>query len=263
VLAVSGATVALAFVFQWLLGVLRWRRWRVFLPISVTHGFAAGVGLSMVVGQVRSGFGSGGRRAVATCAPAGTLLAALAVVGLAWWLRGRWPRMPGLLTAVAVVALAVALAAVWGMGLGACLFRPCSPVRFAGPLWPDWTGIPWMALAQQQGQALVVLALLMALVNSLEILVFNQELELDHGLRGNANAPAPREPAGYGVRAGRHDSRIHQRLALAHCAGPGGAKAPRPALARRHHAGGGADRALVAALGAHGLPVRRVGAGRA
>lgn len=190
VLAVSGATVALAFVFQWLLGVLRMASVARFLPISVTHGFAAGVGLSMVVGQVKGGFGSG---ALTDARLGWHALAALAVVGLAWALRRRWPSAPGLLTAVAAVALAVALAGVWGVGLGA-VFVPAAPESaFAGPLWPDWTGIPWLAVAQQHGQALVVLALLMAVVNSLEILVFNQELELDHGLRGNANAALRRE----------------------------------------------------------------------
>ena len=192
VLAVSGATVALAFVFQWLLGVLRLASVARFLPISVTHGFAAGVGLSMVVGQVRNGFGAG------MDAPWDTrtlwhALAALAVVALAWALRWRWPRAPGLLTAVAAVTLAVALAGVWGAGLGDVFAPAVQASAFAGPLWPDWTGIPWMALAQQHGSALVVLALLMALVNSLEILVFQQELELDHGLRSNANQALRRE----------------------------------------------------------------------
>jgi len=41
--------------------------------------------------------------------------------------------------------------------------------------------------------SLLVLALLMALVNSLEVLVFHQELELDHGLRVDANAALRRE----------------------------------------------------------------------
>ncbi|MCO4245698.1 SulP family inorganic anion transporter, partial [Acidovorax facilis] len=95
VLAVSGATVALAFVFQWLLGVLRLASVARFLPVSVTHGFAAGVGLSMVVGQVRNGFGAGGD-ALWNARTGWHLLAALAVVGLAWALRWRWPRMPGL-----------------------------------------------------------------------------------------------------------------------------------------------------------------------
>ena len=192
VLAVSGATVALAFVFQWLLGVLRLASVARFLPISVTHGFAAGVGLSMIVGQLRNGFGAG------MDAPwdARTLwhaLAALAVVALAWALRWRWPRAPGLLTAVVAVALAVAVAGVWGAGLGDVFAPAVQASRFEGPLWPDWTGIPWMALAAQHGFALVVLALLMALVNSLEIMVFHQELELDHGLRGDANQTLRRE----------------------------------------------------------------------
>ncbi len=190
VLAVSGATVALAFVFQWLLGVLRMASVARFLPISVTHGFAAGVGLSMVAGQVRTGFGSG---SFADARMVWHALAALAVVALAWWLRARWPRMPGLLTAVGAVALAVALAGLWGMGLGAVFVPAAQPSAFAGPLWPDWTGIPWLAVIEQHGQSLVVLALLMALVNSLEILIFNQELELEHGLRSNANAALRRE----------------------------------------------------------------------
>ncbi|MBV7544520.1 cyclic nucleotide-binding domain-containing protein [Acidovorax sp. sic0104] len=192
VLAVSGATVALAFVFQWLLGVLRLASVARFLPISVTHGFAAGVGLSMVVGQVRNGFGAG----VDALWDARTLwhaLAALAVVALAWTLRWRWPRAPGLLTAVVLVALAVALAGAWGAGLGDVFAPAVQASPFEGPLWPDWTGIPWMALARKHGSALVVLALLMALVNSLEIMVFHQELELDHGLRGNANQALRRE----------------------------------------------------------------------
>ncbi len=192
VLAVSGATVALAFVFQWLLGVLRLASVARFLPISVTHGFAAGVGLSMVVGQVHNGFGAGAD-ALWDARTGWHALAALGVVLLAWTLRRRWPRMPGLLTAVVLVALAVAMAGWWGMGLGAVFAPAAPPSAFAWPLWPDWTGIPWLALVREQGSALVVLALLMALVNSLEILVFNQELELDHGLRGNANLALRRE----------------------------------------------------------------------
>ncbi|CAN7331326.1 SulP family inorganic anion transporter [Acidovorax sp. LjRoot66] len=192
VLAVSGATVALAFGFQWLLGVLRLASVARFLPISVTHGFAAGVGLSMVVGQLRNGLGAGAGWGwdLRTFWHA---VAALAVVGLAVLLRRRWPRMPGLLTAVVLVALAVAVAGLWGVGMGNVFAPAVSQSAFAGPLWPDWTGIPWLELAHRHGSALVVLALLMALVNSLEILVFNQELELDHGLRGNPNQALRRE----------------------------------------------------------------------
>lgn len=192
VLAVSGATVALAFVFQWLLGALRLASVARFLPVSVTHGFAAGVGLSMVVSQVHNGFGAGAEAGW----NARTLwhaLAAAAVVALAWGLRRRWPRVPGLLSAVVVVALAVALAGLWGGGLGDVFTPAVQSGPFAAPLWPDWSDIPWMALARQHGSALVVLALLMALVNSLEILVFHQELELDHGLRCNVNLALRRE----------------------------------------------------------------------
>ncbi|MES2613174.1 MAG: SulP family inorganic anion transporter [Pseudomonadota bacterium] len=192
VLAVSGATVALAFGFQWLLGVLRLASVARFLPISVTHGFAAGVGLSMVVGQLRNGLGAGAGWGW-DARTASHAAAALTVVGLAVLLRWRWPRMPGLLTAVVLVALAVAVAGLWGVGMGAVFAPAVSQSAFAGPLWPDWTGIPWLELAHRHGSALVVLALLMALVNSLEILVFNQELELDHGLRGNPNQALRRE----------------------------------------------------------------------
>ncbi|WP_040330177.1 SulP family inorganic anion transporter, partial [Acidovorax delafieldii] len=190
VLAVSGATVAVAFMFQWLLGVLRLASVARFLPISVTHGFAAGVGLSMVLGQVRNGFGAGPHWSTAVAWHA---LAALSVAAMALLVRWRWPRVPGLLTSVALVSLGVAVAGFWGGGLGDVFVPAAAPGPFAGPLWPDWTGVPWMEIARRHGNALVVLALLMALVNSLEIVVFNQELELDHGLRCNANQALRRE----------------------------------------------------------------------
>ncbi len=189
-LAVAGATGALAFAFQWLLGVLRLASVARFLPISVTHGFAAGVGLSMVLGQVRTGFGSGVLDEERTVWHA---LAALCVAALAWWIRGRWPRLPALITAVAVVSVAVACAGFWGAGLGDVFVAAAPASAFAGPLWPEWGGIPWLELAHRHGQALVVLALLMALVNSLELLLFFQELDLDHGLRMDANAALRRE----------------------------------------------------------------------
>ncbi|MFY3383093.1 SulP family inorganic anion transporter [Paracidovorax sp. MALMAid1276] len=255
VLAVSGATVALAFVFQWLLGVLRLASVARFLPISVTHGFAAGVGLSMVLGQVHNGFGAGADMAwdVRTAWHA---LAAVGVVALAWALRRRWPHMPGLLTAVVLVALAVAVAGLWGQGLDAVFARAAPPSAFAWPLWPDWTGIPWLALAREQGPALVVLALLMALVNSLEILVFNQELELDHGLRGNANLALRRESL-LGALCGlvgmipASTSASRSRIVLAQ------AGAERSALARspRWHAGIMLGVAVTGAWWLHWVPM--------
>lgn len=190
VLAVSGGTVALAFVLQWLLGVLRLASVARFLPISVTHGFAAGVGLSMVVGQVRHGFGAGadlpwdGRVAWHAAL-------ALAVAVAAVLLRRRWRRLPGLLSAIVGATL---VAAVLRHGGDAAVLVPAvAPSAFALPLWPDWTGIPWWELASRHGVALVLLALLMALVNSLEIVVFNQEMELEHGLRSDPNRALRRE----------------------------------------------------------------------
>lgn len=184
VLAVAGATVALAFALQGLLGVLRLATAARFLPISVTHGFAAGVGLSMVLGQVRHGFGSG---SLGDARWPWNALAALAVIGLTWALRKRWPRLPGLLTAVAIVALGVALLGLFG--LGTATFVPAVPVsHFAGPLWPEWRGIAWWDVVHRHGQTLAALAMLMAMVNSLDVLVFQQELELEHGLRSDANA---------------------------------------------------------------------------
>ncbi|WP_082516913.1 SulP family inorganic anion transporter [Acidovorax sp. Leaf78] len=264
VLAVSGATVALAFVFQWLLGVLRLASVARFLPISVTHGFAAGVGLSMVVGQVRNGFGAGAADALWDARTLWHALAALTVVTLAWALRWRWPRAPGLLTAVALVALAVALAGVWGAGLGDVFAPAVQASAFAGPLWPDWTGIPWVALAQQHGSALVVLALLMALVNSLEIMVFNQELELDHGLRGNANQALRRESL-LGVLCGlagmipASTSASRSRILLAQAGGSGGA--PGLASGPRWHAAIMLGVAVTGAWWLHWVPMAGLAGG--
>ncbi|MBI5275935.1 MAG: SLC26A/SulP transporter family protein [Burkholderiales bacterium] len=185
VLAVCGATVGIGFGFQWLFGVLRLASLARFLPISVTHGFAAGVGLSMILSQVTGGFGAG-----SLGLDTGTLrhlLAALAVVGLAYALQKRWPRLPGMLPAVAGVAAFIAITGLAG-------FRPAAtPEAFAWPPVPDWQSVPWLEVIQAKGFELVSLAMLMAIVNSIDILVFNQELDLDHGLRSEPNAALRRE----------------------------------------------------------------------
>lgn len=224
VLAVCAATAALAFVFQWLFGVFQLATVARFLPISVTHGFAAGVGLSMVLGQVKGGFGAG-----AWSWDARLLLhalAAFAVVAIAVLVQRRFKRLPGLLPAVVLVALAIALS-----GASAHFAPAVPPSGFAWPPLPDWAGVPWAALLQRQGSALVSLALLMALVNSLEILVFNQELELEHGLRGNTNRALRRESllgvvcaAAGMIPASTSASR--SRVALAQAGGPQRGAAP-------------------------------------
>ncbi|WP_427913300.1 SulP family inorganic anion transporter [Ramlibacter sp. MMS24-I3-19] len=188
VLAACSATAALACGFQWLFGAMRLASLARFLPISVTHGFAAGVGLAMVVGQLRSGFGAGTWSLSAHVAVHAA--AALGVVGVAVLAQRRWPRMPGLLTGVVAVAVLVGLGG-WGSALAPAAVKS----GFALPPWPDHAGVPWRALLEAQGLHLVSLALLMAVVNSLEVLVFNQELELDHGLRGDPNRALRRESA--------------------------------------------------------------------
>ena len=181
VLAACGATVALAFGFQWLFGAMRLASLARFLPISVMHGFAAGVGLAMLVGQVKTGFGAGAwswdTRLLLHAAAAG------AVVALAQLSQARWPRWPGLLPGVLIVA-----AVVWMSGLGDVLAPATPRAPFTLPAAPDYGGLPWLALLQHHGMQLVALALLMAVVNSLDILVFNQELALEHGLRSEPNA---------------------------------------------------------------------------
>ena len=187
VLAAAGAGAALAFVFQWLLGVLRVATLARFLPISVAHGFAAGVGLAIVVAQWRTGFGAGEVFGL-DAASFWHLAAALAVLGSAQVFQRIWPKVPALFPAVASMAVVAALLLPQGLLKPAVVSSP-----FAWPWWPDWAGVPWGALLQREGPALISMALLMALVNSLEILVFNQELELDHGVRRDANGDLLRE----------------------------------------------------------------------
>lgn len=188
VLAACGATAALGFGFQWLFGVLRLASMARFLPISVAHGFAAGVGLTMVVGQLQTGFGAG---PLATGSQlAWHAVAAIAVVASAVLANRRWPRWPGLLPAVAGVALVV-----WLGGWGDAFQPAAGAAPFLLPPVPDHMGVPWQALLQLHGVQLVSLALLMAVVNSLDILVFDQEMALEHGLRGDPNRSLRRESA--------------------------------------------------------------------
>ncbi len=186
VLAVAGATVALAFGFQWLFGMLRLASLARFLPLSVTHGFAAGVGLSMVVAQGKGGFGAGVLAWDARLAWHAAI--ALAVAVLAWLVQRRWPRVPGLLPAVAAISLLAVATGMTGW------LTPAVPLSgFEWPMLPAWSGVPWLILAGSHGVTLVSLALLMALVNSLEVMVFSQELELEHGLRSDSNRVLRRE----------------------------------------------------------------------
>lgn len=194
-LAVAGATGALAFGIQWLIGALRLGTLVKFLPVPVTHGFAAGVGLSMLLGQVHLRFGAGAAEPIGSLRFVLHLAAALVVVALALGVRRRWPRVPAVLVGALVVTAVVALAAPWA-ALHGVAFTPAAPAEaFTGPVWPDWQGIPWARVWGQCGMQLALLALLMAVVNSLDVLIFQQELDMEHGLRGDANLLLQRESA--------------------------------------------------------------------
>jgi SulP family sulfate permease len=256
VLAACGATAALACAFQWLFGAMHLASLARFLPISVMHGFAAGVGLSMVVGQLRTGFGAGAWTFDARLARSRRRRARGGGRGLA----GPAPlaAVPGLLPGVA--GLTVVL---WLGGWAAGMQPAAQPSLFQLPPVPDHAGVPWQALLQAHGVQLVSLALLMAVVNSLDVLVFNQEMELEHGLRREPNrGAAPRERGRRALRAVRPDPGVDQRLALAHHAGPGRRQPGRRPDARAAAGRRRRHRPLVAALVADGLPGRRAAAGR-
>lgn len=186
ILAVCGATVALGFAFQWLFGAMRLASLARFLPISVTHGFAAGVGLSMSFAQISRGFGAGSFAIDASTVRHAAV--ALVVIFAARLVQRRWPKLPGLLPAVVIVSLVV-VGAGW-----LPLFTPAThTAAFSWPTLPDWTTVPWLAVARAEGVSLVSLAMLMAIVNSLDVLVFNQELDLEYGLRAEPNRALRRE----------------------------------------------------------------------
>lgn len=194
-LAVAGATGALAFGLQWLIGTLRLGTLVRFLPVPVMQGFAAGVGLSMLWGQLHLRFGAGAEEAFVSARFFLHFLAVLLVVGFALVVRRRWPRVPAVLVGAAAASALVGVGGSW-MELHGIAFSPAAPVQaFSGPVWPDWRDIPWWGLASRHGMQLALLALLMALVNSLDLLIFQQEMDMQHGLRGDPNRTLQRESA--------------------------------------------------------------------
>lgn len=185
-MAVCGVTVALGFGIQWLMGSLRLASLARFLPVPVIQGFAAGVGLSMAMTQVMSGFGSGAWTLSPDLLRHGAL--ALLVIALALLIQRRWSNVPGLLPAVAILSMAIALG-----GLGPS-FQPAAPAAgFSWPLLPDWASVPWIDVVRAHGAKLLPLALLMAIVNSLDVTIFHQELELEHDAKSEANLTLRRE----------------------------------------------------------------------
>ena len=135
--------------------------------------------------------------------------------------------MPGLLPTVVMVARRSPCPG------STAISYPPRPSAFAWPPLPDWQGVPWLGILHSQGTRLVSLALLMALVNSLDILVFNQELDLEYGLPGTQRAAAARKPDRLPVRAAGDDSGVDQRIPVAYRVKPGRARCERQPLPRR------------------------------
>ncbi len=186
-LAITGALTALSFALQWVLGRARLATLSRFLPVTVTRGFAAGVGLSLVLSQFRGGFGAASWNWGSGLAwHAGT---AAAVVAIHLLVQRRWPRAPSLLIALLPVIAAALLLAPDGV------LRMAAPaqVALAWPVLPDWSGAPWLAVLERAGPQLLSLALLMTLLTGLETVVFLQELETEHGTRHDPNTVLMRE----------------------------------------------------------------------
>lgn len=175
-LAITGVFAALGFLLQSLIAWSGLARMARFIPVAVTQGFAAGVGLSLILAQVKGLYFISG-------AHWGALLGwhlgiALAVVALSHVLQRLWPRFPTLLIAVTLVALPWLY---WAPGVE--LRMAAEQAVFMLPVVPDWWAAPWWLVIDRVGFQLASLALLMAVVNSLEVLVYHQHLEVEHGQR--------------------------------------------------------------------------------
>ncbi len=187
-LAITGLFVALGFFMQWLIGRARLAGLARFIPLSVTQGFSAGVGLSLVLTQLHSAKGAG---------------AWLWQPGLVWHvgiaclvllmsavLQRLWPRFPSLLMAL----LLVAVPALW-LAPSGLLQMAATPHDLMLPPLPDWLDAPWWTVIRQAWVPLLTLSLLMAVVNGLEVLVFHQQLESEHGVRASPDEVLRRESA--------------------------------------------------------------------
>lgn len=185
-LAITGAFVALGFFFQWIIGQSGLAGLARFLPVSVTNGFSAGVGLSLILTQLLGAFGAGSW--VAGPVLLWHMAVAASVAFLSLLLQALWPRVPALLTALILVTL------------GALWLAPADTLRFAAqpggmflPLLPDWQNAPWLAVIGQVGIPLATLSLLMGVVNGLDVLMFHHQLVTEHGAHGKPDVALRRE----------------------------------------------------------------------
>jgi sulfate permease, SulP family len=177
-LAITASVVAFAFLLQWLMGILRLTDLARFMPVSVVQGFAAGVGLAMVFSQFKIAFGA------ELWAWDVTLAMHLAVAGsvvlLAWLMRTlvsvRWPQFPWLFASIVAVALPIMLLTSSAGDTLALLTRATEPFGPTLIVLPSWEQLPWKSVIFTLGPSLLSIAALAALVNSLEITVFRQEL---------------------------------------------------------------------------------------
>jgi SulP family sulfate permease len=187
-LAITGLFVALGFFMQWLIGRARLAGLARFIPLSVTQGFSAGVGLSLVLTQVNSAMGAGSwqwQTGLAWHLGIASLVVVLSLV-----LQRLWPRFPSLLTALVLVSIPALWLAPPGM-----LQLAATPHDLILPPLPDWIGAPWWPVIRQAGVPLITLSLLMAVVNALEVLVFHQQMETEHGVRTSPDEVLQRESA--------------------------------------------------------------------
>jgi SulP family sulfate permease len=187
-LAITGVFVALGFFMQWLIGRARLAGLARFIPLSVTQGFAAGVGLSLVLTQLHSAMGAGSwlwQPALAWHLGIAGLVVLLSVV-----LQRLWPRFPSLLMALLLVSVPV----LW-LAPPDLLQMAATPHDLMLLPLPDWLDAPWWTVIGQAGVPLITLSLLMAVVNGLEVLVFHQQLEAEHGVRASPDEVLRRESA--------------------------------------------------------------------
>lgn len=187
-LAITGLFVALGFWLQWLIGRAGLAGLARFLPVSVVQGFAAGVGMSLVLTQVHDAMGAGSWAGQTTLA--WHLGVAAAVALLSVLIQRRWPRFPSLLWALVLVSAP----ALW-LAPPDMLRLAAQPHGLILPPLPDWLGAPWWAVIRQAGVPLLTLSLLLSVVNGLEVLVFHQFMETAHGVRTPPDQLLRRESA--------------------------------------------------------------------
>lgn len=141
-LAITGLFVALGFLLQWLIGRAHLAGLARFIPLSVTQGFSAGVGLSLVLTQLHSAMGAGAWLWHAALAWHLGIVSLVVVLSVA--MQRVWPRFPSLLWAL----LLVSIPALW-LAPSGLLQLAATPHDLILPPLPDWLGAPWWSVIRQ------------------------------------------------------------------------------------------------------------------